>query len=209
MDRYIEQFPAVPDGDLMLCEAHGVAYQTDMTPTADYDAAYFEKCGGYDSAIATRVNDARLAMVGRHFEGPVLDVGIGAGHFVQRRPGTFGYDINPAAVRQLLRWGRYAENFADFRAFTFWDVIEHLSAPQEYFDRLPTGSSVFVSLPVFENLWSIRKSHHYRPGEHLLYFTHAGFIAWMSKYGFRLMETNNFEQKAGRDSIVSYAFYRK
>ena len=48
MDRFIAAFPAVADGDLMLCPAHGVAYQADQSQLVEYGEAYFEKCRGYE-----------------------------------------------------------------------------------------------------------------------------------------------------------------
>lgn len=208
MDRIIAQFPASPDRDLMFCAAHGIAYQRVVEPTVAYDQAYYEKCAAYDPVIAARVNDARIALVARHHTGRVLDVGAGAGHFVARRPETFGYDVNPATVAQLQRVGLYDDDFAAFGAFTFWDVLEHVARPQEYFDRIGIGAVVFVSLPIFSNLMAVRSSKHYRPGEHLYYFTHVGFVAWMERYGFALLEASDHEQAAGRDSITAFAFRR-
>ena len=58
------------------------------------------------------------------------------------------------------------------------------------------------------SVYSIRDSKHYRPGEHLYYFTELGFAQWMARHGFELLEVSNFETKAGRDSILSFAFRR-
>ncbi len=87
--------------------------------------------------------------------------------------------------------------------------VEHVAAPQEYFERIAPGAAVFVSLPIFATLDAIRGSKHYRPGEHLYYFTHAGFVAWMALYGFRLLEASDHETQAGRDGIMAYAFRRE
>lgn len=211
MDRIIAAYPAEDDGDLMLCHADGVAWQKDMTVTAKYDADYFSKCRGYEGQpIAEAISEGRIALVERHFgDGPLLDVGVGSGEFVRKRgKNTFGYDVNPEAEFWLRKEGRWSSAFTVFKAFTFWDVIEHVPEPDDYLDRVVDGSYVFACLPVFADLRLIRESKHYRPGEHLYYFTRRGFISWMRAKGFRHLETAWHEVAAGRDSIVSFAFRR-
>lgn len=207
MDSLIDGFAAEYDDDLMLALC-GVAYQKDMTPTADYGADYFDKCAGYEgSEIGEAINAARIALVARHYAGRVCDVGIGSGAFVSARPDTFGIDINPRAVEWLQSRGLLAKPHG-FCAFSFWDVLEHLPTPTDYLDLVPLQGFVFVSIPVFADLYKIRESKHYRPGEHLYYWTHEGFVYWMGLQGFNLLESNTAETDAGRDSIRSYAFKR-
>lgn len=208
MDSLIDGFAAEYDDDLMLTLC-GVAYQKDMTPTVSYGADYFDKCAGYEgSEIGEAINAARIALVARHYAGRVCDIGVGSGAFVAARPDTLGYDINPRAWDWLMARKLCAIDPAGFVAYTLWDVIEHLPTPAIYLDLVPLHGFVFASIPVFDDLHKIRDSKHYRPGEHLYYFTHAGFSYWMSLHGFTLLESNTAETDAGRDSIRSYAFKR-
>lgn len=210
MDRVIASF-ALEDGDLILCQAHGVAYQRDMTVKVAYGGEYFEKCRGYeDKAIALAINTGRIDLVAKHFDpcDAVADIGIGSGEFIKKRPNTFGRDVNPVAVAWLKKEGLWAEDLSTFRAFTFWDVIEHLEEPDDYFRHIAPGAYLFTSIPIFTDLKRIRESKHYRPGEHLYYFTEAGFITWMGLHGFRSLGVQDFETAAGRDSILSFAFRR-
>lgn len=212
MDGVIAQFESVADNDLTLCPYDGVAYQTDMTVTASYDADYFNKCAGYeDKDIALKINAGRIAMVNDHAGADVnvLDIGIGSGEFIKKRPHTFGFDVNPVAVDWLNSCGLFASDFERFTAFTFWDVLEHIERPALYFSSMASGSFLFVSIPIFSNLKSIRQSRHYRPGEHLYYFTENGFIGWMEMYQFQLLDRQDYEMKAGRDNILSFAFRRQ
>ena len=208
MDSVIKDYPAVDDGDLMLCLNNGVAYQRDMSAPVSYDGAYFNKCLGYeDQDIALKINAGRIALVDKYVGAkPVLDIGIGSGEFIKKRPNTFGCDINPLALAWLEAEGKRVDDFAIFRAFTFWDVIEHVEEPAEYFRRIANGSFLFTSLPIFDDLRRIRKSKHYRPNEHFYYWTERGFTDWMARYGFWLQERQDFEIKAGRNSILSFAF---
>jgi SAM-dependent methyltransferase len=208
VDRLIDGFAAEYDDDLMLTLC-GVAYQKDMTPTADYGADYFDKCAGYEgSEIGDAINAARIALVARHYTGRVCDVGIGSGTFVSSRPDTFGIDINPRAIAWLRAHGLLAKGGDVFAAHTFWDVLEHLPTPADYLDLVPLHGFVFVSIPIFADLYKIRESKHYRPGEHLYYWMHEGFVYWMGLHGFNMLESNDAETIAGRDSIRSYAFKR-
>lgn len=212
MDRFIAEFFAVPDDDLMLCPTHGVAYQRDMSHRVR--VPYFDVYQTYDSeaerAIERRINTGRRDLVNKYAGSytEVLDVGVGCGAFIKCRPFTYGFDLDPKAVAWLQDSGRYTANFRGFKAFTFWDVIEHIETPDEYFSQIGSGSHLFCCLPIFSDLRRIRDSKHYRPGEHLYYWTEAGFVGWMGLYGFRLLERQDVETRAGRDSILSFAFLR-
>lgn len=210
MDRFIERLPVVEDGDLNLCLWHGVAWQADRKHIVSYDDVYYRKCQSYeDQEIAVRINQARIDLVARHFgDGPLCDIGIGSGEFIRKRGNTWGQDVNPVAIEWLKREGLWAPCLCDFQAISLWDVLEHIENPEDVFRQVPGGAFVFVSMPIFPSLRSIRESRHYRPGEHLYYWTEPGFIAWMALHGFELLEVNDAETQAGRDSILSFAFCR-
>lgn len=216
MDKHIAVMVAQPDDDLMICAADGVAYQRDMTVTMPYDRRYFEMYAGYENnEKADAIDGGRIDFVARHvgFGVEVCDVGIGAGVFIKKRERaggpTFGVDVNPVAIDWLKERGLWAgDQLSRFSVFTFWDVLEHLPDPAVYLDHVPVAGWVFASTPIYPDLGRVRESKHYKPGEHLLYFTEAGFVGWMAHYGFELRERATFESDAGRDSIGSFAFER-
>ena len=200
--------PGVEDDDLMICD--GVAYQRDMTVRANYDEAYYDKCKSYEGQqIAERLNAGRVEFVKRWVGGNrVCDVGIGSGDFIKHRPNTYGLDVNPVAIEWLKRNDLWFESFAWFSIYTFWDVIEHCPEPESYLRHVPIGGLAFFSLPVFDDLTKVRESKHYRPGEHLYYWTAQGFVSWMAQHGFLMLEDSDFETRAGRDGIHSFAMKR-
>lgn len=210
MDSVIKNYKAVADKDLMLCRDNGVAYQADMSQLVPYDKDYMNKCASYEGMeIARRINAARVALVSCFAMGDVLDVGIGSGEFIRTRgEGTYGTDVNPAAREWLAVEGLLRDDLESFHHFTFWDVLEHIPSPQDYLSRMPFGSFVFASLPIFNSLSSIRSSRHYRPGEHLYYWTHQGFISWARGHGFVCHHSNIAETLAGRDSITSFVMQK-
>lgn len=203
-------YNVIHDEDLLVSWKMGYARQKDLTYTIDYGQDYFNKCAGYDdNDIAEHLNYVRKKLVKRHYgDGLLVDVGIGSGKFIRSRPDTLGLDINPVALQWLKDNGKLADQNKLYPAFTFWDVIEHMPHPEDFLECVPMGGYAFFSIPVFHDLSRIRESKHYRPGEHLHYWTRSGFITWMLKLGFYLLEMNNDETKCGRQDIESFAFVR-
>lgn len=210
LDRFAAWVKGIDDGELVLLFDQGMAYQRDQSQRVPYDEAYFNKCSGYEGQeIAEKLNAGRIAMVERHYGvGTVADIGIGSGEFIRKRPNTYGVDINPVARQWLKDNDLWADDLRAFKAFTMFDVIEHCPDPTEYFGKMRDGSYLFASIPIFNDLTRIRESKHYRPGEHLYYWTEEGFVSWMRLHRFELLECSDFETKAGREDILSFAFIR-
>lgn len=217
MDSIIQAFPAQADGDLTLCVERGVAYQTNMAsaPRVPYDDAYLAKCEAYaDGPISKAINNARCALILRHAapDAALLDIGAGSGAFMRCAASwglaAKGFDVIEESANRLRAQGLYADNAAGFDVVTMWDVMEHLENPADTLRTLRSGTLLFVSIPVFPNLVEIRSSKHYRPGEHLYYWTAQGFVAWMHQHGFNMLEESPHETDAGRDSIAAFAFQK-
>jgi 2-polyprenyl-3-methyl-5-hydroxy-6-metoxy-1,4-benzoquinol methylase len=215
MDRLIRRFDCVADGDLMLCEHRGVAYQRDMTKGRKvYDATYLANYDAYARGpIAEALNDGRVAMLLRHASGAsVLDIGAATGAFVRRaREAGFrtqGFDVIPEAVERLKAAGCYGERVEEFDAVTCWDSLEHMEDPGACVSRVKKGGIVLAAFPVFHDVKRIRESKHYKPGEHLYYWSDVGFVSCMELYGFRVLERSTHETDAGRESIAAFAFCR-
>lgn len=216
MDRLIQGFDAERNADLMICESHGVAYQADMAAgRLSYGADYLAKVEAYEgSDIANAVNVGRCALLARRLPlgAKLLDLGAGSGAFLRGAMAAGfdakGFDVIPQAAERLRAAGAYAEDPNGFDAVTLWDTLEHMEDPELCLRGVRKGAFLFASLPVFENLRRIRESKHYRPGEHLYYWTARGFVAWMALYGFRLIERSAHETDAGRENIGAFAFCR-
>ncbi len=173
-----------------------------------YDADYFSRYQELaDTDLGRELTAARIRLVARHYTGPVLDVGIGAGQFVTARPETNGYDVNPAGIEWLKKRGVWANLYRDrYPALTFWDSLEHIDRPDVAVARAEKW--VFVSVPIFTGAEHVIHSRHYRRDEHIWYWTHRGLVQWFEEQGFELVEHNELETMLGRDGIGSYAFCR-
>jgi 2-polyprenyl-3-methyl-5-hydroxy-6-metoxy-1,4-benzoquinol methylase len=213
VDKIVKRFDAVQDKDLMLCEARGVAYQKNIGQRVEYDAEYFAKVEAYDgTTIGKAVNAGRCAMLERYLVpgGSVLDWGAGSCAFVRDALAAGfqakGYDVLFQSIERLEKKGWIAKDPYLFDAVTMWDTIEHMEQPEAVLKSIRKNAHLFVSVPLFEDLRKIRESKHYRPGEHLYYWTPKGFVDWMALYGFRMIERSQHEIEAGRESIGAFAF---
>jgi 2-polyprenyl-3-methyl-5-hydroxy-6-metoxy-1,4-benzoquinol methylase len=216
MDELIKRFDSSTEKFLSYCRHRGVAYQTDMRKTrVDYGDAYSNKVEAYaGNEVAQKVNKARLAMIERHLPKAerFLDYGAGSGDFMEYASSegwdVYGYEVLPKTRKKLIEKKRFSPTSAGFKGVCLWDVIEHIEMPSLVLRPIEKGAFLFVSLPIFPTLDHIDGSKHYRPGEHLYYWTREGFIEWMAAYGFRLLETSDHEVEAGRESIGAFAFVK-
>lgn len=173
-----------------------------------YDAGYWEHYRELDrTASGAALTALRIALVARHYQGAVVDVGVGGGRFVSDRGKTLGFDVNPHAIAWLRGNGFWCDPYLrPVWAISCWDAIEHIHDPGPLLANVREW--VFVSVPIFTDAAHALASKHFKPAEHCWYFTEAGLVAFMRGFGFELVERNTMEQDAGREGIGSYAFRR-
>lgn len=164
-----------------------------------------------DTDIAERLNDARVGLVRSFLEdsAPLVDIGVGSGAFLKKRPGTLGYDVAPKAVEKLKKKELFfdVEEHSSIQNVTFWDSLEHILDPVPLLQRI--RGLVFVSMPVYLNGSHVLVSKHYKPNEHIWYFTQDGLEWFMDKLGFELLKTTDIESQIGRVDILSFVFRRR
>lgn len=172
-----------------------------------YAGLYFRKYQALDATeMGAELTAARVSFVKRHFTGSPVDIGIGGGRFVLEAD-TWGFDINPEAVKWLKAQERFLDVYAgQVEAITCWDSLEHIPDPAALVAQATEW--VFVSMPVYLSQWDCLRSKHYKPGEHLYYWTQPGLIRWFAEQGFGCVEVNEIESDIGREGITSFAFRR-
>jgi hypothetical protein len=213
MDRLVETFPAEQLNDhIMICPNHGVAYQKDMTQSVSYDVNYFNKYVGYEGKeIARKINHFRTSLT-EAYVASILDMGIGSGEFIKSSHiKTYGFDINPVGVSWLKERGIYHDPYSEFlkaEGVSLWDTLEHIPNPGQLLDILPVNTYLFVSLPIFDDLWKLTESKHYKPNEHYWYWTTPGLVGYMSLKGFNNLECRDDEVAAGRENIGAFVFQK-
>jgi hypothetical protein len=175
-----------------------------------YDENYFEKYVGYaDTDLGQKLNAARNKLVDKYYKKQLLvDIGIGCGQFVESRGDfAYGYDVNPVGIRWLKNKFRYYNPYSyPVPIMTFWDSLEHIEHPEILL--LNCQNTAFISMPIFTDQAHVLRSKHYRTDEHFWYFTLSGFIHYMTKCGFQLLEHNTMETDLGREDIQTFVFER-
>lgn len=192
----------------------GVGYYPVEEGTKPYDSEYFARYQRQaDTDIGRKLMDARVYFVARHYpRGPVVDVGIGSGAFIDARDAwgedlTFGYDVNPNALDWLEMRAAYLNVYRQrVEVITLWDVLEHIADFPRLLANVTTWA--FVSIPIFRDCDHVLRSKHYRKDEHCFYFTADGLIGVMRDLGFECIEQNDMETQLGREDIGSFAFRR-
>lgn len=179
-----------------------------------YDLTYFENYVSRSSTeFGKKLTEARIELVRKYIgDGPLVDIGIGSGHFLLERGAsiTSGYDVNPVAIRMLLEKNIWHDPF--FKSpenASCWDSLEHMLRPDRFLDTI--DKILFVSIPIFKGRDHAAGSKHFKPGEHFWYFTQAGFISWMKTafaFTFELIEKNRMESDLGREDIETFVFRR-
>jgi hypothetical protein len=213
MDEIIQNKSCSRFNDLLnYCPELDLLYQRD-NQIIRYDKDYFEKYVGYKASdIANKINLARCTLTERYCRKSIIDVGIGSGEFIERSNlKVYGYDINPYAIRWLRERNLYLDFYnseipEEVEGWSLWDTLEHIPKPSVLLNLVPKNRYVFLSIPIFDTFKNIEQHKHYKPREHLYYFTHDGLIKYFAEAKFILMETNTKETEAGRYSIGSYAF---
>lgn len=200
-------------GSLIWFQQYEVGYVHPVVPYR-YGKEYFDK---YIEMARLQASDKLLVIrenvVRDRVAGGIVDVGAGACVFVEhmRRAGyrdTKGYDVNPWTVQVLMNSQLYRDPWdgPKPKAITLWDVLEHMECPEAIIDR--AASWVFVSVPIFEDAHHARRSKHYRPDEHIWYFTESGLVEMFRRCGFSCEHRSHKEEDAGREGIGTYAFRR-
>lgn len=188
--------------------------QPDRTKTVEYDLEYYQNYVGYENNDKSdAINSSRIALVKRHVDNKILDIGVGSGLFVRTFPGhCLGFDVNQVAVKILKNQGKfynldkYGLPEGKFQGITLWDVFEHFAEPGDFLKSFPNNTYLFMSIPIFNELDKVKQSKHYKPNEHYFYFTKLGLKKYLNHYGFRCIEYNNCETAICREGIGCFAF---
>lgn len=215
MDRILQLYPSRVEDDLFISPEYGWACQRDMNSKISYGEKYFKSyVSKRDTEIGRKILSSRYKMILRHLKknDKIIDIGIGSGEFLERSPlECWGDDVNRYAQDHLKKMGKYFDmgtetDWGHFRGFCLWDVLEHMELPELFFRRVPKDRLLFISIPIFADISKVRESKHFKPGEHLYYFTLKAFIEWMFDHGFSLIECDNGEILSGREEIYSFVF---
>lgn len=167
----------------------------------NYNLDYYENLLRQYSETAQSICQVRWDWIKRINPKTVLDYGCGVGWFRAYRPSGVEvdtYDIGP-----------YPQTGISLKLYDlvcFYDVLEHIPDFSVIEPILRLANHVVTSLPI-KNGDALADWKHFKPGEHLHYFTDETLIALFWKYGFRMIQHGTPECPPRKD-IHSYLFRR-
>jgi len=141
----------------------------------------------------------------------VLDIGVGCGEFINNKPKSKGYDVNPYMIKKLKeskQWfDPYNKELDKFDAVCFFDSFEHIEKPEILLNKI-TNQAVVMAIPIFNSFRNVKESKHFRPDEHFHYFTLYGISTYMNDLGFEMKKAHSREIWLGREAIWTFTFTR-
>lgn len=190
---------------LIWSEELGYGFHTREPMT--YETSYFRSYQMRDNTVIGKLlTDARINFVRKHYALPVVDIGIGGGRFVEDSDGL-GFDVCHDAIDWLQSQGRYWDVYQHgAEVITCWDSLEHIPDPEFLLSKV--SGYVFVSMPIYSDMEDCLKSKHFKPGEHLHYFTAHGLKLFMRQNGFECVDSCGIENELGHEGVYSFAFKR-
>ena len=130
-----------------------------------------------------------------------MDFGCGVQTFGQCVPETvlkmYSYDPHFYPNQDFVKEGT-------FDAITFWDSLEHMK--RLGIVPLLNGRYVFISTPIIDGVRDLLKWKHFRPDEHVWYFSEQALVKLFKKWGYALQSVDSFEVQCGRSDVLSYCF---
>lgn len=204
----LRNYPSIKMADLEVNLDFGWAYQKDYVPYI-YDLDYWENyCKLEDTPIAKELNKFRTSLA-TSYSDVILDIGIGNGAFLKNLNCIkYGHDVNPYAEKWLKEKNMWhnplTEDNKKINGFCFWDVLEHYENPCDILAKIPKNAFVFISMPIFTEITKVHLSKHYKPNEHLQYFTTQGMIKFLDLCDIQVKEIRSDESVIGRENILSF-----
>lgn len=184
-----------------------------------YGKAYYDEYTRRGESISGIVlNTLRVKLAKKYTIGCLLDYGCGAGSFIKymwddNSIKCYGYDVNEYSIKWLnskdLFFDVNYESFNDIGCVTFFDSFEHIKDHTAILNKLECSTYIIISIPVFEPVDAAYRSIHYKPGEHLWYFSDNGIKDYIERMGFSHVETSDIETRAGREGINTYVFRKR
>lgn len=189
---------------------YGYGYLASVSGDDVYDENYFQSyVERAKTEMGEKLNQTRMELCDIEIKDSdsICDVGIGGGAFVSKYTGQ-GFDVNPHAVQWLKENNYYANPYEfEFDYLTMWDVIEHIDNVKPLLNNVRKG--VVISTPIYKDFYDVINSKHFKPNEHLWYFTDYGIRNYMRLFGFECVHADTRETDLGRESIGSYIFRKK
>lgn len=179
-----------------------------------YDWKYYEHMLEMYSPTAQKIVGMRWSFVYDILKEikNVLDYGCGCNFFSMFAPPNIqidSFDIGHINGRQYPQTGIRRKRYD---LITFWDVLEHVDWIQfpdaNILSMMQKTKYIAATVPVLPEGQSLKEWKHYKPGEHLTYFTKETLNLFFSTNGFSLVR-EGYPECPLRLDILSVLYKRK
>lgn len=142
----------------------------------------------------------------------VLDYGSGNNAFSLFKPDDIivdSYDIGTIGKAPYPQTGIRHDHYD---IICLWDVMEHVKwdtePDEDMLEAIANADALAATVPILPKDTELETWKHYKPGEHLTYFTIGSFIGFIESLGFTLLEHDKPECPPRKD-IHSFLFKRQ
>lgn len=142
----------------------------------------------------------------------ILDYGCGTNIFALFRPDNVvidSYDIG--TMSDGASYPQTGIRHDKYDLICLWDVIEHvdweLDPDMAMLDAIARSNNVALAVPVLPEGIELESWKHYKPGEHLTYFTIPDIEKFFNQLGFTLSR-RDMPECPPREDVVSFLFKR-
>jgi len=174
-----------------------------------YNLDYYEEMLRRYSATAEEICRKRWSFLSEYCEpvalakrqAKILDYGSGVGWFRAFRPrwcDVWSYDI--------AQYPQTGIKLQLYDCVCFWDVLEHIPDFREIEPVLALSDYVALSVPIPTD--GLTDWKHFKPGEHLHYFTEESLTALLAKYKFAPHILSRSIECPPRQDILNALFRR-
>ena len=175
-----------------------------------YNAAYFVKEQRKNAGTAKQINDIRWSLIRQYCPKAtsILDYGCGCGYLTAFAPIGTSVDSFDIGIYYNIPYPQTGIQRERYDVICLFDVMEHVdwdnSPDIQMKNMIKASDFVFITVPIFTGD-DITKWKHYRPGEHLYYFTEESLIMLLNSYGFSLVY-KGYEECPPRIDIITFIF---
>lgn len=153
--------------------------------------------------VGEKIYSIRWNFIEKHvqdlFAKTLLDFGCGSNgfsNFTSRCRCTYSYDPICQPDHDFL--------YDKIDVLTLWDSIEHMSLLETI--PLIGAEYIFITAPIIDDVPNILHWKHYKPYEHVWYFSSKAIVKLFEKWNYRLVERCDIEAESRSKDIASFCF---
>lgn len=178
-----------------------------------YGVEYYENLLEMYAGSMEKISMIRWGVIAQLEAQTILDYGSGNNAFSLFRPDGViidSYDIG--TIGKNVSYPQTGIRHQEYDLICLWDVIEHVNWKSEpdndMLDAIGRSQALAATIPILPEGQELETWKHYKPGEHLTYFTVGEFLIFMSKLGFELLYHEQPECPPRQD-IHTFMFRRR